>query len=96
MADVVVTQPHNVSADEARRRIGAFEEMMGKYGVKANWSGSKAKLKGLGVSGGIDIAATAVTVTVKLGMMAKAAGVNPDKLRASITKRLKAAFEDEG
>lgn len=96
MADVVVTQPHSVSLEEAKARIAGFEAMMSKYGVKAAWSGNQAKLKGLGVTGGIDIAPTVVTVNVKLGMMAKAAGVDATKLQGSIAKRLKAAFEDEG
>jgi putative polyhydroxyalkanoate system protein len=93
MADVKVTQPHSVGAAEAKTRIGGFEEMMSKYGVKADWAGNAAKLKGMGVSGSIDVTDSLVTVVVKLGMMAKAAGVKPDKLKASIEKRLKAAFE---
>ena len=34
-----------------------------------------------------------VTVSLKLGVLAKAAGADPKRLEASITKRLKAAFE---
>ncbi len=93
MADVRVSQAHAVSTTEAKQRIAEFEQMMSKYGVKADWNGNSAKLKGLGVSGSIDITDKAVDVVVKLGMMAKAAGVDADKLRGSITKRLKAAFE---
>jgi putative polyhydroxyalkanoate system protein len=94
VATVVVKQPHSVSTDEAKEKLGSFQEMMGKYGVKAVWSGHKAKLKGIGVSGGIDVGADVVEVTVKLGMMAKAAGVDAKRLEGSIAKRLKAAFED--
>ena len=67
--------------------------MMGKYGVRAIWSGDKATLKGIGVSGGIEVSSSNVKVIVKLGMMAKAAGVDPARLEKSITKRLKAVFE---
>ncbi len=94
MADVRVTQAHSLSPDEAIQRIGSFEEMMSKYGVKAKWKGHSAQLKGMGVSGSIDITNSAATVVVKLGMMARAAGVDPARLEGSIRKRLAAAFSD--
>lgn len=95
MSEVRVSQPHTLSATEAKGRIAEFETMMSKYGVKAAWSGSSAKLKGTGVTGSIDITASSVNVLVKLGLMAKAVGVDPAKLEASIRKRLAAAFADE-
>ena len=95
MSDVVVKQAHNLPIDEAKEKMGGFEEMMKKYGVKANWSGSKAVLKGTGVKGGIEVTDTHVTVTLKLGMMAKAVGVDPVRLKASIEKRLGPALSPE-
>ena len=95
MADINITEAHALGAAEARNKIADFEEMMAKYGVKASWSGNKAKLKGMAAKGSIDITDTAVTVVVKLGMMAKAAGVDPVKLEASIRKRIRAAFGTE-
>ena len=94
MADVKVEQAHSVSRSEARQRIQSFEDMMGKYGVKAKWKGDSAKLKGIGVSGSIDVTDDKVSVVVKLGMMAKAAGIDPKRLEGSISRRLEAAFED--
>lgn len=67
---------------------------MAKYGVSANWSGNKATLKGMAVSGGIDISPSKIDIAIKLGMMARAAGVDPARLQASIEKRLRAAFEE--
>ena len=93
MADVKVSQAHSLPLDQVRAKMSEFEDMMGKYGVKANWSGSTAKLKGVGVSGDIKVTDSAVNVALKLGMMAKAAGVDPKRLEGSIAKRLKAAFE---
>lgn len=93
---IKVSQPHSFSVDEAKSRLGAFEEMLGKYGVKLAWKGNRAEIKGFGVSGGVDVSATAVEVAVKLGMMAKAAGVDPDRLTQSIEKRLKAALGPDG
>ncbi|MBT8470772.1 MAG: polyhydroxyalkanoic acid system family protein [Deltaproteobacteria bacterium] len=93
MADVRVTQSHTVSHDDAKQKLGSFEDMMKKYGVSANWSGSHADLKGTGVKGAIDITDSDVRVELKLGMLAKAAGIDPDRLRKSIGRRLKEAFE---
>ena len=93
MSDVRVTEPHHTTPEDARQKVNGFEEMMRKYGVRADWTGSKAELKGTGVSGSINIDATHCHVHVKLGMMARAMGVDPVKLEGSIRKRLKAAFE---
>ena len=94
MAKVVVQQNHSLSPDEAISKIAGFQEMMAKYGVKAKWKGHHADLKGLGVSGSIDVSDSEVVVTVKLGMMAKAAGVDADRLKKSIEKRLGPALSD--
>jgi putative polyhydroxyalkanoate system protein len=93
MSEVRVSQPHNVSVEEARKKVQGFETMVEKYGVKSKWSGNTAKLDGTGVSGSIEIKPNAVEVVVKLGMMARAFGVDPVKLESSIRKRLKEAFE---
>lgn len=93
MSEIRVSQPHNVAVDVARAKVREFEEMVGKYGVTSSWSGNKATLKGTGVSGSIDVQPSSVDVVVKLGMMAKAFGVDPVRLEASIRKRLKSAFE---
>ncbi len=95
MADINITESHSLGAAEARKKIADFEEMMAKYGVKASWSGNSAKLKGMAAKGSIDITDDAVQVIVKLGMMAKAAGVDPAKLENSIRKRIRAAFGSE-
>ena len=93
MTDVRITQNHTVSLDEAKQKLSSFEDMMKKYGVSAKWSGRHADLKGTGVKGAIDVTDTGVTVELKLGMLAKAAGIDPDRLQKSIGRRLKEAFE---
>jgi putative polyhydroxyalkanoate system protein len=92
MADVKVTQPHSLGIDDAKSKVGDFEEMMSKYGVKAQWKGNHAELKGTGVKGSIDVTDSDVTVVVKLGMLAKAAGVDAGRLEKSIQKRLSSAL----
>lgn len=93
MSDVNVVEPHNTNPKDAISKVAAFEDMLKKYAVKAKWAGQKAELKGPGVSGSILVDDTNVTVHVKLGMLARAAGIDADKLSGSIRKRLRAAFD---
>ena len=88
MSKVVVQQNHSLSPEEAISKISGFQEMRAKYGVKANWKGHHANLKGLGVSGTIEVTSSAVIVTLKLGILAKAAGIDSQRLQKSIEKRL--------
>ena len=93
MSTVVVEQPHSLEPEDVKARLKPFEEELGKkYMLSLDWKGLEADLKGAAASGGIAIQATKVVVTVKLGMMAKMAGVKPDKLEASLQKRLAAAL----
>jgi putative polyhydroxyalkanoate system protein len=94
MAEVKIIESHALNLDDARKRIDAFQETLDKYGVKAKWKGHQAALKGVGVSGSIVISSSEVTVIVKLGMLAKAAGIDAERLGGSIRKRLQAALSD--
>lgn len=95
MSDVRVVEPHNTTPKDALGKISEFEDMLQKYGVKPKWSGNSAKIKSPGVKGSIDIDDTNVTVDLKLGMMAKAVGIDANRLEGSIRKRLRAAFSTE-
>lgn len=92
MADVRVTQPHALPPQDAKDRVQSFEDMIKKYGVKANWNGLSAQLKGPGVKGSIEVGTQAVEVNLSLGMLARAAGVDPQRLEGSIRRRLEAAL----
>lgn len=94
MSTVKVECGHQLPMDRAREaidRLGA--DLKEKYGMKLEWSGNQAQLKGTGASGSVVVEGQRVVVTVKLGMLAKAAGVKADKVQASIDKRLAAALE---
>jgi putative polyhydroxyalkanoate system protein len=93
MSNVTVRQPHRLSRDAAKEKLAGFQEMLGKYRVSLTWNGYKAAISGIGVSGDVEVGAEAVDVNVKLGMLARAAGVDATKLQASIAKRLKEAYE---
>ncbi len=93
MSQVKVSQPHSLSRSEARDKLASFEEMLKKYRVSLKWKGDNAAIKGVGVSGDVAVKDTAVDVTVKLGMLARAAGIDAKRLEGSITRRLKEAYE---
>ena len=92
MSTINVVESHQKSADEIKSGLIQFEEMFKKYGVKISWEGSSAKLSGP-VSGAISITNDHLEVTIKLGMMAKMAGIEPKRLENSIRKRLRLALD---
>jgi putative polyhydroxyalkanoate system protein len=92
VSTVIVKETHALGADAAKKSLSTFESDISKYGMKLVWNGTNAEIKGTGASGDVRITDNSVTVTVKLGMMAKVAGVNAEKLEGSIRKRLKAAL----
>ena len=92
MADVDVREPHSLDPDEAVKRVQGFEEVLTKYGVKSKWNGTHADLKGTGVTGSIDVGGEDVRIKLKLGMLAKAAGIDAKRLGGSIGRRLKSAL----
>ena len=91
MSTITVVEAHNKNADDIKAGLTQFEEMFAKYMVKMEWSGHKASLSGP-VSGSIDIRSTELEVKIKLGMMAKMAGIDPVRLEGSIRKRLRTAL----
>jgi putative polyhydroxyalkanoate system protein len=92
VSTIQVKQAHALSVEDAKKALGVFEQDLKKYMVKLVWSGANAEIKGTGVSGDVKVTSSDVTVSLKLGMLAKAAGVKADLLEKSIIKRLQAAF----
>lgn len=92
MSSVVVRQPHSLGASGAKSKLDGFAAMLAKYNVKLDWSGNQAKIKGIGVSGAVDVSDTDVAVKVELGFAAKLAGIDPTRLQGSIAKRLQEAL----
>lgn len=93
MSQIHVQESHNLPVSEARERASSFEDMFSKFGVKPKWSGNSATIKGPGVKGDVQVTDSDVTIDLKLGMLAKAAGIKADKLEASIRKRLRSALD---
>lgn len=94
MSDIRVEKAHQLSVEAAKKALEPFAaELESKYGLKLAWNGARADLKGTGASGTVEISAAKVVVSVKLGMLAKAAGIKADKVQSSIDKRLTAALE---
>lgn len=92
MASVRVQQAHTVGAAAAKSKLAAFESDLAKYKARLDWSGNTAQVKGIGVSGSVQVTDTTVSVQLELGMLARAAGVDAGRLQGSIAKRLAGAF----
>jgi len=88
-----VRQPHALNRTQAKLKLTDFEDMLKKFSVSLAWSGFDAQIKGTGVSGDVKVLEDAIDVHVKLGMLARLAGVDEERLRVSIAKRLRAAYE---
>ena len=96
MSKIVVREAHSLPISEAKNRVGAFDQYLMKYGAKLDWkSDTAAVIKGMGISGDVKLGSDAVTVTIKLGMMAKAVGVDATRLEGSVCKRLVKAIAGE-
>jgi len=96
MGTINIRQEHSLSVDEARNRLASFESQMSQFGAKLVWKGSRAEVSGLGVSGSAVITEGLVELTLKLGMLARAAGVDEDRLKGSISRRLAATLSEDG
>jgi len=96
MSTIRLTQKHDLPVEQARALFDRFQDEMGRFGVSLHWTGNRAEVKGIGVSGDAEVRSGEVSLTLKLGMLAKAAGVDPVRLEASLAKRLRAAFEGDG
>ena len=96
MGTINIRQEHSLSIDEARTRLASFESQMSQIGAKLVWKGSRAEVSGLGVSGSAVITEGLVELTLKLGMLARAAGVDEDRLKGSISRRLSVTLSEDG
>lgn len=92
MSQVKVEVPHAHSQAEVRKRLTTFGEDLAKYGAKLVWSGERAEVQGMGVSGEVSNAPGLLRVVLKLGLAARVAGVDAGRLEASIRKRVEAAL----
>jgi putative polyhydroxyalkanoate system protein len=93
MASIRIVENHSLSPEEAKKRVQAFEEQLEKFRMKAHWKDLRAELKGTGASGEIRVTGQAVEVDVKLGLLAKAAGIDADRAENAIRKRLRQALD---
>ena len=95
MPDIRIVEPHQLPIDEAKQRLGVFGELLGRYGVKLAWDGSRARLGGVpGVGGDVDIRASEVEVNVKLSRLVTAMGLDPKRLESTIRSKLGEALRE--
>lgn len=95
MSAVVVRKPHQLPAAEARRRIGLVEKKLGEFGIRLVWTGDRATIQAPGVSGDATLGADFVEISLKLGLVARLAGVDAARLERAIARRLEQALAPE-
>ena len=93
MSTVEVEESHALSIPDAKKAVDVFAaDQISKFGLKLDWKGDRADIKGAAASGEVVVTASKVKITVKLGMMAKMAGIDAGRLEGSIRKRLQTAL----
>jgi putative polyhydroxyalkanoate system protein len=92
MANVHIEVPHRLGATVAQSRLSGFAEDLARVGAKLQWKGTRAEVHGLGVSGEVHAEPTLVRISLKLGLAARVAGVDPARLEKSIRRRLEEAL----
>lgn len=89
LPEIRVVEPHQLTVPEARQRLGGFEELLSKYRVRLDWDGDRGRLGGVpGVGGEVEIRPNEVEVHVTVSRMITMMGLDPQKLEASIRRRL--------
>ncbi|MEQ1508753.1 MAG: polyhydroxyalkanoic acid system family protein [Myxococcota bacterium] len=93
MPEIDVVQPHALGVDAAKERLGGFQDLLSKYGVRLEWSGPQARLAGVpGVGGKVEVAPSEVRVNVTVSKMLTLMGLDPVRLKSTIAKRLSEAL----
>lgn len=92
MSTVHVDVPHAHPLSEVQTRLAGFSEDLGRFGARLVWKGARAEVHGIGVSGEVTCDPGRVRVALKLGLAARAAGVDPVRLEATLRRRLEAAL----
>lgn len=92
MANITVEVPHSHSVAEVQRRLSGFSDDLQRFGASLKWKANRAEVQGFGVSGDVVCEANRVRVTLKLGLAAKVAGVDPTRLENTIRRRLESAL----
>jgi putative polyhydroxyalkanoate system protein len=92
MSSIHIEIPHTHSPVEVQRRVSVFSDTLAKYGARLVWKGSRAEIQGIGVSGEVNNDPGRLKVSLKLGLVARVAGVDPVRLEGSIRKKLAEAL----
>lgn len=97
MPEIRVVEPHALPVDTVPGRLGAFDTLLGKYGVHLEWTGGVGKVRGVpGVGGQITVRPADVEVYVTLSRMITMLGLDPVRLESTIRKRLVEALSSGG
>ena len=88
MADIEITQPHNMSPEAARAAAQQVaDKVAADFGMECRWDGPVLRFERSGVDGTLVVGERDARLEVKLGMMMKAfAPMVQDKLARKMQK----------
>ena len=88
MADIEITQPHNMSADAARAAAQQVaDKVAADFGMECRWDGPVLRFERSGVDGTLVVGERDARLEITLGMMMKAfAPMVQDKLARKMQK----------
>jgi putative polyhydroxyalkanoate system protein len=90
MGNIVVQRSHQLGQEELKKRVQQVEQKLKeKYQVAMEWQGDRAKVKGMGVNGTLELGSQEVSLTLEVGLMMRPfAGKIKEMMEYQIDKAL--------
>ncbi len=94
MSEIKIERRHQLGRAEAQRRVVEIEpKLKQNYGVRLEWNGDQATLKGSGVTGSVEVTDTRVEIDLKLGLLLRPMA---GKIREALERNVDRALAHDG
>lgn len=93
MSEIRIERCHQLGRAEAQRRVTEIEpKLRERFGVRLEWDGDQAQLKGSGVSGSVAVSDAQLAIDIKLGLLLRPMA---GKIRESLERQIDRALNQE-
>lgn len=90
MADISITQQHNLSVDAARQAAQAVaDKLAGEYGLACKWEGNTLRFTRSGVEGSLALNERQAALRIKLGFLMSAFAAT---IEQKVTDKMRKVF----
>ena len=90
MSEIRIEKNHTLGKSEAHKRVVNMEpKLKERYGVKLDWRGDEAEVKGTGVTGKLSVADGRIAIDIKLGLLLRPMA---GKIRTALERQLDQAL----